>query len=113
MSFIEKIQNQPRRKRLIILWVSTSAVMLIIAAIWLFSFSRTLEKINVPKEATNSEKNQESNLPSLFESLKRDFSDLKDMFRAGVKDIDTKVQDAQNLQNTNNLQTNGEEGQGQ
>jgi len=114
MSLIEKIQNQPRRKRLVILWVSTGAVMLVIAAVWLFSFSRSLEKNNQSKQVVNTqEKKEGSSLPSLFESLKKDFSDLKNMFRAGVKEIDTKVQDATNLQNTNNTQTNGEEKQGQ
>lgn len=106
MSLIEKIQQQPRRKRLIILWASTGTVMLIISAIWLFSFSRSLVKIKqtplVSQPAQGIEQTKESGLPSLFESIKKDFSDLKNLFNASVKEIDNKVKEV------NNTQTNGE-----
>jgi len=107
MSFIEKIQKQPRRKRAIILWVSTGVVMLIIVFIWLFSFSRSLEKFNQPQETTKAKQTEQNSMPSLFESLKRDFSAFKDIFKASVKELDTKMQDINNSQNT--TEPNGEE----
>ncbi|MDP2934153.1 MAG: hypothetical protein Q8N59_00060 [bacterium] len=82
MSLIEKIQNQSRKKRLIILWVSTAAVMVIVLLIWFFSFSRNLGKL---KE--NNKEADKSNLPSLFESIKKDFSVFKGIFNASVKEI--------------------------
>ena len=111
MSFIEKIQNQPRRKKMVILWFSTGAVMVIIIAIWLFSFSRSLSKTKQFGSYNEQEANAESSLPSLFESLKRDFSALKNIFNSGVRDINTKVQDAENAQNNVNMQNNGQEEQ--
>jgi Tfp pilus assembly protein PilO len=82
MSLVEKIQNQPRKKRLIILWVSTAAIMMIVLLVWFFSFSRNLDKL---KE--NNKEAGKSNLPSLFESIKKDFSAFKGMFNASVKEI--------------------------
>jgi hypothetical protein len=95
MSFIEKIQNQSRKKRLLTLWASTVLVMIIVLLIWFLSFSRNLNK---PKE-TN--KDAETNgLPSLFESIKKDFSAFKGVFDASVKEI-------------NDIQTQTNEGQEQ
>jgi esterase/lipase len=82
MSLVEKIQNQSRKKRLIILWVSTAAIMMIILLVWFFSFSRNLDKL---KE--NNKEASKSNLPSLFESIKKDFSAFKGIFNASVKEI--------------------------
>jgi flagellar basal body-associated protein FliL len=100
MSLIEKIQKQPRRKRAIILWVSTAVIMLIIVFVWMYSFSRSLEKFNQPKATAKSNQTEQNSMPSLFESLKRDFSAFKDIFKASVKELDTKVQDVNNSQNT-------------
>jgi hypothetical protein len=82
MSFIEKIQNQPRKKRLLILWASTVGVMVIVLLIWFFSFSR-----NLSKSKENSKDVETGNLPSLFESIKKDFSAFKGIFNASVKEI--------------------------
>ena len=82
MSLIEKIQNQPKRKRLIILWVSTAVAMMIVLMIWFFSFSRNADKL---KE--NNKNAETGNFPSLFESIKKDFSAFKGIFNASVKEI--------------------------
>jgi hypothetical protein len=82
MSFIEKIQNQPRKKRLLILWASTAGAMIIVLLIWFFSFSR-----NLSKSRENSKDAEMGNLPSLFESIKRDLSAFKGIFNASVKEI--------------------------
>jgi hypothetical protein len=88
MSLIEKIQNQSKRKRLIILWVSTAAIMMIILVIWFFSFSH-----NLGKSKENKKNTETGGFPSLFESIKRDFSAFKGIFNASVKEIkDIEVQ---------------------
>lgn len=88
MSFIEKIQNQPKKKRLIILWAATAAVMLVVLIFWFFSFSSNLEKIN-----ENNKSGEKEAYPSLFESIKKDFSAFKNIFNASVKEIkDIEVQ---------------------
>jgi flagellar basal body-associated protein FliL len=82
MSLIEKIQNQSKKKRLLILWVSTAAIMIIVLLVWFFSFSR-----NLSKSKENSKGAEAGNLPSLFESIKKDFSVFKGFFDASVKEI--------------------------
>ncbi|MFZ5559741.1 MAG: hypothetical protein ACOZAL_03030 [Patescibacteria group bacterium] len=81
-NFIKKIQQKPRSSRLLILWLSTILVMLIIIAIWLFSFSRSLKSERASKEI------KETNLPSLFETLKRDFSSFKQELEASFKNME-------------------------
>jgi hypothetical protein len=82
MSLIGKIQNQPKRKRLIILWISTVAIMMIVLGIWFFSFSRNLDKLKENKKNTET-----GSFPSLFESIKKDFSAFKGIFKASVKEV--------------------------
>lgn len=84
MSFIGKIQNQPKNKRLIILWVATLAAMIIVLTIWFFSFSRNLSNLK-----KNSESAETGNMPSLFESIKKDFSAFRQIFNASVKEINS------------------------
>lgn len=79
--FIQKIQQRPWASRLLILWLSTALVMIIIIAIWLFSFSRTLHSNKAKKEI------KETNLPSLFESIKIDFSLFKQGLEASLKNL--------------------------
>ena len=83
MSFIEKIQNQPKGKRLLILWISVAVVMAVILLIWFFSFSRSLEK-----ESTARGNLKESGLPSFLENIKKDMSSLKGVFNASVKEVE-------------------------
>lgn len=85
MDFIEKLQSKPKKTKVLILWVSSGFVMLIIIAIWLFSFSVNSEKKNVGDDLKKTE------LPSLFESLKQDFSIFKEKISAGLKEIKTSV----------------------
>lgn len=88
MSFIEKIQNQPRRKRLLILWISVAVVMAVILLIWFFSFSKSLENKSAARD--NSE---ESGFPSLLENIKKDISSFRGVFNASVKKMeDIKIQ---------------------
>jgi len=111
MSFIEKIQNQPRRKRLVVLWLSTGVIMAIIIAVWLFSFSHSLEKIKNNKTSNAQRANAEISLPSLFESIKKDFSALKNIISSGKKEMNTQIENLQNEQNNINSQNNGQEGE--
>ena len=83
MSFIEKIQNQPKGKRLLILWISVAVVMAVILLIWFFSFSRSLEK-----ESTANGNLKESGLSSLLKNIKKDMSSLKGAFNASVKEME-------------------------
>jgi len=80
-NFIKKIQKKPRSTRLLILWLASFLVMVIIIIIWLFSFSRNLTFQEPTKEVENS------NLPSLFESIGKDFSIFKQKLEAGLKDL--------------------------
>jgi len=77
MSLIKKIQKKPRSTRVLILWLASFFVMGIIVVIWLLSFSQSFE----PKEVEKSE------LPSLFESLKKDFSDFKESLNQEIEEI--------------------------
>jgi len=81
-NFIQKIQQKSRASRLLILWLSTALVMIIIIVIWLFSFSHTFRSNKAEKEI------KETNLPSLFESIKRDFSTFRQQLEAGLKNLE-------------------------
>jgi len=86
-NFINEIQKKPRPTRLLILWLTTFLVMIIIVMIWIFSLSaETVSKEFNQKEDTD-------NLPSLFESIRKDFSILKQKLEASVKDINNKIEE--------------------
>lgn len=80
MKFIEKLQEKSRSTRLLILWLASFLVMVIIIAIWLFSFSK-------PHFQKTEKEIKVSNLPSLFESIEKDFSILKQKLEASLKNI--------------------------
>ncbi len=86
MSFIEKLQNKPKKTRVLILWLSSALVMVIIVIIWLFSFSRNANNQNAKNEL------EKTKLPSLFETIKNDFSTIKQNINASLKEIKTKVE---------------------
>jgi len=85
MNFIDKLQNKPRGFRVLIMWVATVVIMIIIVIIWLFSFSRNINN-------KNNSGLEQTKLPSLFESLKQDFSTLKQGLNASLKDIKSTTQ---------------------
>jgi len=82
MAFVKKIQQKSRSTRILILWLSVVLVMLIIIAIWLFSFSRAMQSSKSDKQGENIE------LPSLFESIGKDFSSFKQQLEASLKNIE-------------------------
>lgn len=82
MSFIENLQNKPKKTRVLILWTASISVVLVITIIWLAGFSRNAK----PKEEL-----EQTQLPSLFESIKKDISTLKQGLNAGVKDITNQI----------------------
>ena len=77
MSLIKKIQKKSRSTRVLILWLASFFVMVIVVVIWLLTFSQPSTKEEV----------KESELPSLFESLRKDFSDFKETLNEGIKEI--------------------------
>lgn len=81
MLSIKKLQKKSRSTRLLFLWLATFLVMIIIIFIWLFSFSRNLSSQKI------KEKDEVGNLPSLFESVEKDFSIFKQGLEANLKDI--------------------------
>ena len=85
MNFIEKLQKKSRSTRLLILWLTTSLVMIIIIIIWLFGFSRDLAFKETEKE------NETENFPSLFESIKKDFSIFKQGLEASLESINLEI----------------------
>jgi len=81
MSFLEKLQAKPKRTRTLILWTASILFMAIIVVVWFFSFFRSLESEKINKET------EDSGLPSLFESIKKDFSLFKQGLQASFKKI--------------------------
>jgi len=57
--------------------------MVIIVVVWLFSFSHNL------KEQKASKNSENSGIPSLFQTLKKDFSSFKESMEAAVKNINS------------------------
>ena len=82
MSFIDNLQKKPKGTRVMILWIASILVVLIIAIIWLFNFSKNAE----PKEGL-----EQTQLPSLFESIGKDISTLKQGLDVSIKDITNQI----------------------
>jgi len=80
MSFIEKLQNKSKTTKTLILWLATGLIMAIIVVAWIFSFSHS-RKINIKENTENTK------IPSLFESLGRDFTIFKQGLEASLKNI--------------------------
>ena len=81
MKILKKLQEKPRSTRLLILWLASFLVMVVIIIIWLFSFSRNIQFQKSEEEI------KATNLPSLFESIEKDFSVLKQKLEGSIKDI--------------------------
>lgn len=81
MNFLKKIQEKPHSTRLLILWLGSFFVMVIVIIIWLLSFSRNFQPKEIKQEAGKT------NLPSLFESIGKDFSTFKQGIEASLKNI--------------------------
>ena len=81
MNFIKKIQEKPRSTRLLILWLGSFFVMVIVIIIWLLSFSRNFQPKGIKQEA------EKTNLPSLFESIEKDFSTFKQGLEGSLRKI--------------------------
>jgi hypothetical protein len=97
MNFIEKLQNKPKKTRILILWISSGMVMIIIVTLWLVSFSRHAETKNINGAL------DETKLPSLWESFKQDFSSIKTNISAGLRDLNeqtTKLEELNEGQKT-------------
>jgi Tfp pilus assembly protein PilO len=71
MSFIEKLQNKPR----------AGAVMAIIIIVWIFSFSHN--------QSQTKQSTEDMQLPSLFESLGKDFNIFKQGLETNLQSIES------------------------
>ncbi len=93
MNFIEKLQNKPKKTRIMILWLASGLIMTIIIVFWIFSFSLNTNKQNA-KDAINK-----TELPSLFETIKNDISAVKQNVTASLREIkdQTNLEDLQEL----------------
>ncbi|MFA5300050.1 MAG: hypothetical protein WC389_17825, partial [Lutibacter sp.] len=89
MDIIEKLQNKPKKTRVFILWLASAFVMIIVIIVWLLSFSGNTNKENAKNDLTRTE------LPSLFESIKQDFSTFKQKISEGFKEIKTKTEEVE------------------
>jgi hypothetical protein len=78
--FLKKIQEKPRSTRLLILWLASFFIMLIVVIIWLITFSKDFS-------SAEPEEKQSGELPSLFESIGKDFSTFRQGLRANIKTI--------------------------
>jgi len=83
MKFLKKLQTKPRYIRIQILWISVILIMLIIFSLWTVYLKSSL---SYAEEKTKQEIEKQS-VPSLFSSLKNDFSLLKNKLKAGVNGI--------------------------
>jgi flagellar basal body-associated protein FliL len=81
MNFIEKLQNKPKKTRILILWISSGFAMLVVILFWVCFFTGN----NVSKNAESDLEKTE--LPSLFESAKQDFLIFKEKIGASLKEI--------------------------
>jgi uncharacterized membrane protein YvbJ len=81
MSFIDNLQKKPKKTRVLIVWIASICIMIIIIIIWLFSFSRNLD---AKKTGQNIE---DMKIPSLFESIGKDFSLIKEKLETSFKSI--------------------------
>ncbi len=82
MNFVEKLQNKPRFIRIQVLWISVILVMIIIISIWLVHLKSSLRF-----SESDQGQAQERSIPSLFGTIKEDFSILKKSLQAGVMRI--------------------------
>lgn len=89
MKFIEKLHKKSRSTRILILWLASFLVMFIIIIVWLFSFSKNFNPEDI------EEKTKTTGLPSLFESIKKDFSTLKQGIGASIKKINKLEENAE------------------
>jgi len=81
MNFIERLQNKPRYIRVQIFLVSVILIMAVIIFTWLFFLKFSLEASNVKQEVYQ----EKQSIPSLFNTLKEDFSILKKGLEAKIK----------------------------
>lgn len=82
MNFVEKLQSKPRFIRIQILWISVVLAMIIIIFFWL-----VCSKLSLQSSESNQEQAQKQSIPSLFGTIKEDFSILKKSLQAGVMEI--------------------------
>lgn len=82
-NIIEKIQNKPRFIRIQILWIAVILVMIIIVFIWLSLLNSSLGLSESKKSASQDKQS----LPSLFTTIKEDFSLLKKSLQTRVGGI--------------------------
>lgn len=84
MNFIERLQNKPHYIRVQILWIAVILIMAIIVWIWLSLLNFSLG----PSENKQGGGSQEKQpFPSLFTTIKEDFSLLKKSLQAGIGGI--------------------------
>jgi len=84
MSFIEKLQNKPRHIRLQILWVSVILVMVIVIFIWSFSLKSSF---GILENNQKNKEQKEQSIPSLFGTIKEDFSIMKNSLKANINSV--------------------------
>lgn len=85
MGFIKKLQNKPRYIRVQVLWISVILVMFVVISLWLVYLGSTLDSIETDQEPQVEE--QKQSIPSLFSTIKEDFSLLKKSLQAGFEQI--------------------------
>jgi len=84
MNFVEKLQSKPRFIRIQILWILVVLAMIIIIFFWLVYSKSSLQFSESNQETQQAEK---QSIPSLFGTIKEDFSILKKSLQAGIMEI--------------------------
>jgi flagellar basal body-associated protein FliL len=70
MSYIEHLRNQPREKKIRIIWIAVGIAVIVMVILWAATWHYRKQ---VPKDMT------------LFDTIGRGFNDLKDNYNKPIK----------------------------
>ncbi|MBI4708646.1 MAG: hypothetical protein HY764_00340 [Candidatus Portnoybacteria bacterium] len=82
--YLEKLQNKPKPVRVLILWISVSACMIVILSFWVASLTSNMPSQNLSKKEAGDQSSQNTQslsdikeqIPTLWQSLKASFNGI-------------------------------------
>lgn len=89
MSWLSKIQNKSRLVRIQILWLSVILTMIIVLALWLVFLSHSLSLSTAGQPDSQIVEKVNESIPSVWQTIKEDFSSLKEYLGAMVSQIES------------------------
>jgi len=100
LKVVEKIQNQSRRFRIQVLWLSVFVCMFLIISLWIASFK---------KSSNFSQSKEESDQASqILDQVKKGVPSLKETFKASIgaffeEDLEQIEQELENIENIDQI----------